>query len=202
MESKLKRDVHVAGMTRGRHGPMPWEFPASGGAYVVVDTVSRKIVRAQSLRLYSTGLGTDSSTVAETRTSAIGIDDTTEMASPGQPLEDPKPPAPIPEANKLLWVTDNDASVKSFISHHVEGTTEQRMVMSVIADPLRSIGKSMEKAQQFGLTIDMMHDHNEHGRPWDADRQTLTCRLLRCCDSAAGYARRWEEPRSAEKVKL
>jgi hypothetical protein len=89
MESKLKRDVHVAGMTRGRHGPMPWEFPTSGGAYVVVDTVSRKIVRAQSLRLYSTGLGTDSSTVAETRTSAIGIDDTTKMASPGQPLEDP-----------------------------------------------------------------------------------------------------------------
>ena len=100
----------------------------------------------------------------------------------------------------MLLVTDNDSTVKTFDTHLIKGTTEQRSVTSCLADPLRTMKKSKDEALKVGMEIALRHDHNEHGRPWNAMRQTITCRLLRCCDSAAGEARRWEEPREGDEA--
>ena len=197
-DSKFQRDMHVAVADKGRHGPMPWEFPASGGAYVLVDMKSRKIMETKSFRLFSTGLGIDSSTVAEGRTVAIEMEGAVlkgvEIIRAALEQEEEG------GSKMVLLVTDNDSTVKTFDTHLIKGTTEQRSVTSCLADPLRTMKKSKDEASKVGMEIAVRHDHNEHGRPWNAMRQTITCRLLRCCDSAAGEARRWEEPREGDEA--
>ena len=104
------------------------------------------------------------------------------------PPDDPAHPAHLYTNHRLS--TDSNASCGAFNSHVKTSTTIPRVSKSGLQDHLFDL-QQVQRAlrNQHNINLDVTHDHNEHGQPWnDEHRDSLTCRLNQACDRAADKA--------------
>jgi len=213
-KSHTEREAHVyTAMDGAMHGIPPDELVQMGAAYVLVNRNTGDIVECDCFRLPNRSIGVDHSTAAEARamvemlrqwvstaTTHDGHESAKEVtpaANAHEPALGSQEPAPThPRTHEGCWsnkrvilFTDNESTVAAAQNHiPASQTTWSKRSKLGIADELRNLDALVQTVVQCGGKVTFKHDHNEHGRAWQRDRQTLPCRLNRACDLAAGEA--------------
>ena len=90
------------------------------------------------------------------------------------------------------WYTDNAAAVMGHDTHNVKGSTPQKRISCKFVDSLKVMGWAQNQAEMQRVKLQSIQQKNEHGLPWDAERQGIVRRWNRCTDYASDLARGWE----------
>ena len=100
------------------------------------------------------------------------------------------------KAAKASLFTDSNATVMAHRAFVLQDPTPSQKAKSDMTHRMLEMRRAYEWLQEeYGITVTIAHDYNEHGRKWNnTNREHLTCRGNRACDRAAERASKKTKP--------